>query len=136
MGHQFEQLSKSLIGAAIAVHRELSVPASWNPLTKCALKTALRHRGIVYEAQKEIAVIFEGEEAGVQRLDLLVEKQIIVEFKAVKTLEDIHFAQLLVPEGHASACRTVDEFQRGNADRQAGRAGLQGAGIRSGRMIR
>ena len=93
MGHQFEQLSKSLIGAAIAVHRELG-PGFVEPINESALKTALRHRGIVYEAQKEIAVIFEGEEAGVQRLDLLVEKQIIVEFKAVKTLEDIHFAQL------------------------------------------
>jgi len=31
---------------------------------------------------------------GVQRLDLVAEEQVILELKAVKALEDIHFAQL------------------------------------------
>lgn len=39
-------------------------------------------------------VFFEGEEIGCHRLDLVIEEQIIVELKAVKALEDIHFAQL------------------------------------------
>ena len=54
----------------------------------------MRHRGIVYESQKEISVFFEGEEGGVHRLDLLVENEIIVELKAVKALDESHFAQL------------------------------------------
>ena len=56
-----------------------------------ALKVALRHRGIVYDAQKEVTVMFEGEEVGVHRLDLIVEDQIVVELKAIKVLEDIHY---------------------------------------------
>ncbi|TVS19653.1 MAG: GxxExxY protein [Planctomycetaceae bacterium] len=93
MGHSFEQLSGKIIEAAIAVHKALG-PGFLESIYENAMKTALRHRGIVYEAQKEVVIIFEGEEVGVHRLDLSVENQIIVELKAVKALEDIHFAQL------------------------------------------
>ncbi len=92
MGHQFDALSGRVIDAAIAVHRELG-PGFLESIYESALKTALRHRGIVYEAQKEVTVFFEGEEAGVQRLDLVVEGKIVVELKAIKALEEIHFAQ-------------------------------------------
>jgi GxxExxY protein len=93
MGHDFEALSGRIIEAAIAVHRELG-PGFLESIYENAMKTALRHRGIVHESQKEVVVIFEGEEAGVHRLDLLVENEIVVELKAVKSLEDIHFAQV------------------------------------------
>jgi GxxExxY protein len=91
--HQFEQLSGRVIEAAIAVYRELG-PGFLESVYDSALKTAFRHRGIVYESQKEVTVFFEGEEAGVHRLDLLVEGEMVVELKAVKALEDVHFAQV------------------------------------------
>ena len=93
MGHQFEQLSSRVIEAAIAVHRELG-PGFLESIYENAMKTALRHRGIVHESQKQVTVVFEGEEAGVHRLDLLVENEIVVELKAIKALEDLHFAQV------------------------------------------
>jgi GxxExxY protein len=49
---------------------------------------------MTYEAQKEVTVVSEREEAGVHRPDLAVEGESVVELKAVKTLEDIHFAQV------------------------------------------
>jgi GxxExxY protein len=55
---------------------------------------ALRHRGIACRKESEIRIFFEGEEVGLHRLDLIIDEQIIVELKAVKELEDIHFAQL------------------------------------------
>lgn len=93
MGHEFDGLSGRVIEAAIAVHRELG-PGFLESIYENALKTALRHRGMVYEAQKEVRILFEAEEAGVHRLDLVVEGQVVVELKAVKALEDIHFAQV------------------------------------------
>ncbi|MGD0898728.1 MAG: GxxExxY protein [Thermoguttaceae bacterium] len=93
MGHEFEELSGRIIEAAIAVHRELG-PGFLESIYESAMKTALRHRGIVYEAQKEVTIFFENEEAGVHRLDLLVEGEMVVELKAVKALEDLHFAQV------------------------------------------
>jgi len=93
MGHQFDDLSGRVIEAAIAVHKELG-PGFLESIYESAVKTALRHRGMTYEAQKEVGVFFEGEEAGVHRLDLVVEREIVIELKAVKALEDIHFAQV------------------------------------------
>ena len=93
MGHEFDDLSGRVIEAAIAVHRELG-PGFLESIYESAMKTALRHRGMVYEAQKEVTVVFEGEEAGIHRLDLVVEGEIVVELKAVKALEDVHFAQV------------------------------------------
>jgi GxxExxY protein len=93
MVHDFDPLSRRIIDAAIAVHRELG-PGFLESIYESAFKTALRHRGIAYEAQREVAVFFESEEAGVHRLDLVVEGQVVVELKAVKALEDVHFAQV------------------------------------------
>jgi GxxExxY protein len=93
MGHEFDELSGRVIDAAIAVHKELG-PGFLESIYESALNTALRHRGIAYEAQKEVTVLFEGEEAGVHRLDLVVERELVVELKAVKSLEEVHFAQV------------------------------------------
>ena len=93
MGHDFEPLSGRIIEAAIHVHKELG-PGFLESIYESAMKVALRHCGIVHEAQKEVTVIFEGEEVGVHRLDLLVGGEIVVELKAVKALEAIHFAQV------------------------------------------
>ena len=93
MGHEFEALSGQVIEAAISVHKQLG-PGFLESIYESAMKVALRHRGIPYESQKEITVFFEKEEVGVHRLDLLVQGEIIVELKAAKALEDIHFAQV------------------------------------------
>jgi GxxExxY protein len=58
------------------------------------MEVALEHRGIAFRRQLEVHVYFEGVGLGLQRLDLVVDEQIILELKAVKALEDIHFAQV------------------------------------------
>ena len=40
----------------------------------------------------EVIIEYGGEEVGRHRLDLFVEDTIVVELKAIKDLEDIHFA--------------------------------------------
>ena len=91
--HQFEELSARIIGAAIEVHRELG-PGFLESIYEEALKIELSEHSMRYDSQKEIKIEYLGIEIGVHRLDLLVEKKIIVELKAVKELTDIHFAQL------------------------------------------
>ncbi len=93
MGHAFEALSGQILEAAIEVHRALG-PGFLESVYENALVVAFNHRGIRFEKQHEVRVLFEGQEVGVHRLDLLVEGQIVVELKAVKALEDVHFAQL------------------------------------------
>jgi len=59
-----------------------------------AMEVALAHREIPFERQKEIHVFFEGVDVGLHRLDLIAAGEIILELKAVKALEEIHYAQL------------------------------------------
>ncbi len=53
----------------------------------------LKHAGIEVEFQRELPVTYRGVEVGRHRYDLFVEKCLVVELKAIKALEDIHFAQ-------------------------------------------
>jgi len=91
--HPFEKLSNTVIGAAIDVHKELG-PGFLESIYEEALKIQLAEHGIQFESQKEVTVKFHGMEVGKQRMDLVIENQIILELKAVKELLDIHMAQL------------------------------------------
>jgi GxxExxY protein len=92
-GHQFEELSNQVIGAAIQVHRELG-PGFMEGIYEKALKLEFTEHELRFESQKEIRIEYLGVEVGLHRLDLLVEGTIVLELKAVKELADIHFAQL------------------------------------------
>jgi GxxExxY protein len=59
-----------------------------------ALRIELRHSRIPFRFQEDVPVMYRGEQAGLQRFDLLVVGRMIVELKAVKALEDIPFAQV------------------------------------------
>ncbi len=93
MAHEFEEMSSKVIAAAINVHKALG-PGFVEPIYQRAMQVALEHRGIPFEKQKEIHIYFEGEDLGIQRLDLIAGALIIMELKAVAGFEDIHFAQL------------------------------------------
>ena len=93
MGHDFEALSGRILEAAVAVHKALG-PGFLESVYQKAMEVALRHRTIAYEQQKEIHIFFENEEVGLHRLDLIVGSEIIVELKACKDLDDIHYAQV------------------------------------------
>ena len=91
--HDFEELSRKIIGAAIQVHSELG-PGFLENIYEEALKIELSEHGLHFDSQKEIRVEYLDVEIGMHRLDLIVENEIIVDLKAVKELADIHFAQL------------------------------------------
>jgi GxxExxY protein len=91
--HQFERLSRKIIGAAIAVHKELG-PGYLEHIYEEALKLEFGRFLLSFESQKEIHIKYHGIEIGTHRLDLVVEGKIVVELKAVKEFSDIHYAQL------------------------------------------
>jgi GxxExxY protein len=93
MGHEFEALSGQVLEVAVAVHKALG-PGFLESVYQKTMEVALRHRGMAFERQKDIHIFFEDEDIGVHRLDLVVAGQIIVELKAVKALEDVHYAQV------------------------------------------
>jgi GxxExxY protein len=93
MGHEFEPLSGRILEAAVAVHKALG-PGFLESIYQKAMEVALRHREIPYERQREIEIVFEDEPVGLHRLDLIVCDEIVVELKAVKAFEDVHYAQV------------------------------------------
>ena len=93
MGHEFEELSSRILAAAVEVHRTLG-PGFLECVYEKALTVAFQHRGVPYAQQWEVRVRFEDEEVGTHRIDLVVDGRILVELKAVKGLEDVHFAQV------------------------------------------
>jgi GxxExxY protein len=93
MGHEFEKLSGEILAAAVDVHKTLG-PGFLESVYEKAMYVAFRRRGIPFAEQAEVRVFFDGQEVGLHRLDLIVDQQIVVEIKAIKALEDIHFAQV------------------------------------------
>ena len=87
--HQFEELSRKIIGAAIKVHKELG-PGFLENIYEEALKIELSEHGINFEFQKEVKIKYMGIDIGTHRLDLLVENRIIIELKAVKEQDCLH----------------------------------------------
>lgn len=88
---EHEALTRAIIGAAIAVHRELG-PGFLEAVYDAALLVEMRSRRISFERQVAIPVLYRGVEVGLHRLDLLVGDQIVVELKAVKEFSNVHFA--------------------------------------------
>jgi GxxExxY protein len=88
---EHEDLTDKIIGAAIQVHRTLG-PGFIGSIYENALVIELRKRGLRAEQQLEAPITCDGEGVGKHRLDLLVEGTIVVENKAIKDIEDIHFA--------------------------------------------
>lgn len=91
MGLEFEDLTEKIIGAAIEVHRKLG-PGFLESVYERALVLELQKRGLKFEQQKEIVVLFEGIEVGKHRLDLFIENEIVVDLKTIKAFQDVHFA--------------------------------------------
>ena len=89
------ELTSQIIGASVEVHRALG-PG----LLESAYETCLLHeligRQLHAERQKALPVVYKGHHIDCgYRIDLLVEREVIVELKAVARLEPIHEAQLL-----------------------------------------
>lgn len=55
----------------------------------------MRDAGIAYERQVPISVFFEGHNIGDYVADMLVERRVLVELKAVRALDESHVAQCL-----------------------------------------
>ncbi len=90
-----DPLTEKVIGCAIEVHRNLGPGLLESAYQRCML-FELRKQGLAVETEVPMPVNYKGEimDCG-YRIDMLVEKSLIVELKAVETLLPIHEAQIL-----------------------------------------
>jgi len=89
-----DKLTEQIIAAAIEVHRILG-PGLLESIYEEALCHELSLRSISFERQKDVDVIYKGRVIKGQRLDLLVNGEVVIEIKSVRRLEDVFTAQLL-----------------------------------------
>lgn len=89
------ELSHLILQCAFTVHTELGPGLLESAYEEC-LFYELQQNGLFVEKQKSLPLIYKEVklEAG-YRLDLIVNNKVIVEIKAVESLNDIHLAQVI-----------------------------------------
>jgi len=92
---RFSALSNRVIGCALEVHRELGPGLLESTYERC-LSHELDEMGIEHACQLNLPVNYKGHtiDCGF-RIDLIVEKSLLIELKAVERLLPIHEAQIL-----------------------------------------
>lgn len=89
------QLSNKVIGLAIDVHSALG-PGLLESAYKECMFYAINKAGFSVEKEKPLPLIYEEVRLDCgYRMDLVVEKKLVIEIKSVETLDDIHLAQIL-----------------------------------------
>ena len=89
-----DRITQRVIGCAFIVANELG-PGFLEKVYENALALELRSSGLAVEQQHGIVVNYKGAAVGEYTADLIVERAVLVELKAVRALDDVHRAQCL-----------------------------------------
>ncbi len=89
-----DPVTEAIIGATIEVHRLLG-PGLLESVYEEALCHELGLRGVRFERQKEVDVVYKDVVIKNQRLDLLVDGQVIAELKSTEAEHPIYKAQIM-----------------------------------------
>jgi GxxExxY protein len=89
------ELAATVIGCAIKVHKALGPGLLESAYREC-LYYELTKAHLLVEKEKTLPLVYEEVklECG-YRVDLLVERKLVVEIKSVEALNDVHLAQVL-----------------------------------------
>jgi GxxExxY protein len=92
---ELDEMTRKVIGGAIAVHRQLG-PGLLESTYEACLAYELAEQGLAVERQKELPVIYRGVRLDCgYRIDMLIGGKVVLELKAVDQLLPIHEAHLL-----------------------------------------
>ena len=90
-GLEYEGLTDKIIGCAIEVHKKLG-PGFLESIYENAFIIELQKQNLQVDRQREVVIKYDSIEIGRHRLDLIIDDTIVVELKAVKNIENVHFA--------------------------------------------
>lgn len=89
------EIASKVIGIAIELHRILGPGLLESAYQEC-MYYKIEKSGLLVEKEKPMPLIFEEVKLNCgYRIDLLVEKKLVIEIKSVDALNDIHLAQTL-----------------------------------------
>lgn len=90
-----DEITGAIVDTSLRIHRDLG-PGLLESVYEAVLGRALERQGWIVERQKCAKIVYDGMcfDEGF-RLDLLVERRVIVELKSVEKLAQVHSKQLL-----------------------------------------
>jgi GxxExxY protein len=93
---KYKEITEKIIGASYEVHNFLG-NGFQEVIYQRALAYEMRKKGLVFAREIEQPIFYKELEQpiGTRRADFMVEGKVLVELKAIITLQDVHTAQLL-----------------------------------------
>lgn len=90
-----DEISKIIIGCAIDVHKQLG-PGLLESAYKECLAFDLNEKGLYVENEKPMPIVYKEVKLDHgYRIDLLIEKKVVIEAKTVEFFTDVHTTQVL-----------------------------------------
>ena len=89
-----DDLTEKIIGAAIEVHQELG-PGLLESIYEEALCYELQLQRIIFERQVPVDIVYKGHVISGHRIDLLVEKEVVVELKSLQKTPGVAISQTI-----------------------------------------
>ncbi len=89
-----DSLTRDIIGAAIEVHKNLG-SGLLESIYEEALCYEFELRGIKYQRQVSVDVVYKGKIIKGQRIDIIVEGEVILELKSLSRMHEVVMAQIL-----------------------------------------
>ncbi|MEQ8555666.1 MAG: GxxExxY protein [Cyclobacteriaceae bacterium] len=92
--YKYSDLTSKIIGCALEVHKHLG-NGFQEVIYQRALAIEFNLQGVEFEREFEMPLHYKDHEIGSRRVDFFVENKIMVELKAIVSLEDVHLAQAI-----------------------------------------
>lgn len=92
--YKYSEITSKIIGCAMNVHKTLG-NGFQEVIYQRALAIELRDVEIEFSREFEMPIFYKLKQIGTRRVDFLIDKNISVEIKATKNLNDVHFAQAI-----------------------------------------
>ncbi|MFB0499122.1 GxxExxY protein [Mucilaginibacter sp. OAE612] len=91
---KYKELTEKIIGCAMRVHNTLG-NGFQELIYQRALALELAKGDLKFAQELEMIIYYDGVGIGKRRVDFFVERSIMVEIKAIISLEDVHLAQAM-----------------------------------------
>ena len=92
---RIDEITDAIVGESIRIHRELG-PGLLESVYEKVLAAGLTRKGLLVAAQVPVAIKYDGLVIDAAfRVDLLIEKTVVIEIKSIEQLTKLHAKQLL-----------------------------------------
>ena len=92
--YKHSALTEKIINCAMQVHSALG-NGFQEVIYQRSLAIEMEIQGLQFKREHEMEIFYKGQSVGTRRVDFFVDKKVMVEIKALVSLEDIHLAQAI-----------------------------------------